>query len=380
MADRLRVAITTESFLPTTNGVTTSVLRVLDYLRSHGHEAMVIAPSAGSPSSYAGFPVVEVPAMAYRQFPVGLPSLALQGILHDFAPDVVHAASPFLLGGQAIGAADRLGIPSVAIFQTDIAGYTRTNHLALAYPLAWRVIRKIHEKATMTLAPSTASLADCEVAGIERLGLWGRGVDLERYHPRNRSSPAAVALHDRLGPNGELVVGYIGRIAPEKRIDRLAALRGMPGVRFAIVGDGPGRPRIERALDGMPVTWLGRLGGAELATAYAALDVFVHTGSEETFGQTVQEAQATGIPVVAPRAGGPIDLIENGRSGMLFEPRSRSHLRRSVEALTDPIARARMGEAGRRRVLDRSWDAVCDELVGHYRAAVAQRRALAPVS
>jgi phosphatidylinositol alpha 1,6-mannosyltransferase len=368
---RLRVAIATESFLPTVNGVTTSVLRVLEYLRDEGHEAMVIAPSAGAPSSYAGFPVVEVPAIAYRQFPVGLPSPSVTGLLERFAPDVVHVASPFLLGAQVIGAADRLGIPSVAIFQTDIAGYTRTNGMSLAYPIAWRVIRKIHEKATTTLAPSTASLADLEVAGLDRLGLWGRGVDLERYHPRNRMTPAAVALHDRLAPHGELVVGYIGRIAPEKRIDRLTALRGMPNVRFAIVGDGPSRPKLERALAGMPVTWLGRLGGAELATAYAALDVFVHTGSEETFGQTVQEAQASGIPVVAPRAGGPIDLIESGRSGMLFEPRSRTHLRRSVEALLDPAARARMGEAGRRRVLDRSWAAVCDDLVGHYRDAIA---------
>lgn len=374
MAAPLRVAIATESFLPTVNGVTTSVLRVLDHLRERGHEAIVIAPNAGAPDSYAGFPVVEVPAIAYRQFPVGLPSPIVSSVLESFSPDVVHVASPFMLGAQAIGAADRLGIPSVAIFQTDIAGYARTNRMWITYPIAWKVIRRIHDKATMTLAPSTQSLADLEVAGIERLGLWGRGVDLERYHPRNRTSPAAIALHDRLAPHGELVVGYVGRVAPEKSLHRLAALRGLDGIRLAIVGDGPSRARVERELAGMPVTWLGRLGGEELATAYAAFDVFVHTGSEETFGQTVQEAQATGIPVVAPRAGGPLDLIESGRTGMLFEPRSRTHLRRSVEALVDDRVRARMGEAGRRRVLDRSWGRLGDELVGHYRAAIASTR------
>jgi phosphatidylinositol alpha 1,6-mannosyltransferase len=371
----MRIAIVTESFLPTVNGVTNSVRHVLHHLRDQGHEAIVIVPAAGAPAEYAGFPVHEVPALAYRQFPVGLPNPAVTGLLERFAPDVVHVAAPFLLGAQVIGAADRLGVPSVAIFQTDVAGYTRTNRMALAYPIAWRVIRKIHEKATLTLAPSTASLADLEVAGVQRLDLWGRGVDLDRYHPRNRLTGETRALRQRIAPNGELIVGYVGRIAPEKSVQRLAALRGLPGVRFAVVGDGPARPKVERALADMPVEWLGRLGGEELATAYAALDVFVHTGSEETFGQTVQEAQATGIPVVAPRAGGPIDLIESGRSGMLFEPRSRTHLRRSVEALLDPAARARMGEAGRRRVLDRSWAAICAELVDHYRAAIATQAA-----
>jgi phosphatidylinositol alpha 1,6-mannosyltransferase len=142
-------------------------------------------------------------------------------------------------------------------------------------------------------------------------------------------------------------------------------------VRFAIVGDGPSEPSIRRALAGMPVTWLGRLGGAELATAYASFDLFVHTGTEETFGQTIQEAHASGLPVVAPRAGGPIDLVDHGVNGLLFDPESDRRMREAVEALvTDSATRLRMGEAGRRGVLDRSWSTVCDELVDVYRAVI----------
>jgi phosphatidylinositol alpha 1,6-mannosyltransferase len=335
----MRVAVVSESFLPTVNGVTTSVVRVLDHLAATGHEATVIVPAAGSPREYAGFPVTQVPALAYRQFPVGLPNSQVSGLLAAFRPDVLHVAAPFLLGAQAIAAANRLGVPSVAIYQTDVSGYAKRNRLAAASAFAWRLVRWIHEGADLTLAPSTAALADLRAAGVPRVDRWVRGVDLERYHPSHRAGRLAMELRERLAPAGETVVGYVGRVAPE--------------------------------------TYLGALGGDDLANAYAALDLFVHTGTEETFGQTLQEAQASGLPVIAPRAGGPLDLVDHGVNGLLYDPASESELRAAVAALaTAPELRARMGEAGRRRVLGRSWAAVCDDLLGFY-AQVVTARALA---
>jgi phosphatidylinositol alpha 1,6-mannosyltransferase len=375
----MRVAVVSESFLPTVNGVTTSVCRILEQLAAAGHEAMVISPATPKvPPEYAGFPVHTVPAMAYRQFPVGLPNPQVARLLADFRPDVLHAASPFLLGAQAIAAANRLGVASVAIYQTDVAGFARRNRLGLAQGAVWRLLKWVHEGATLTLAPSTSSLADLEAAGFERLGRWGRGVDLERYHPNNRGSALARRYREFLSPGGEVVVGYIGRIAPEKQVERLRCLRGIPGMRLAVVGDGPAMPAVQRALRPLPVTYLGRLAGDELAAAYAALDVFVHTGEEETFGQTVQEAHASGLPVVAPAAGGPLDLVEYGADGFLF--RDDHELRNQVRALVgDGALRGRLGEAGRRAVLGRSWADLCGELFAHYEAARAQVRRPAQV-
>jgi phosphatidylinositol alpha 1,6-mannosyltransferase len=151
----------------------------------------------------------------------------------------------------------------------------------------------------------------------------------------------------------------------------------VPGIRIVIVGDGPGMPAVRKALGGMPVSYLGQLRGEALAAAYAAFDVFLHTGEEETFGQTVQEAHAAGLPVVAPRAGGPIDLVEQGVDGFLYDPASPGELRSTVELLArDPALRRRMGEAGRRAVLGHSWATVCDELVGHYERVVARQPSL----
>lgn len=371
----MRVAIVSESFLPTVNGVTNSVCKVLDHLQANGHEAIVIVPAAGAPKSYAGFPVHEVPAFAYRQFPVGLPNPMVQKLIADFAPDVVHAASPFLLGAQAIAAGGRLGIPTIAIFQTDVAGYARRNHLGAATRFAWRVVRWIHEGADLTLAPSSASVADLEGAGIQRIERWGRGVDLTTYHPRNRASASVQLLRRRMAPGGETIVGYVGRIAPEKQVERLAGLRGLGGIHLAIVGDGPSMGLLKREFKGMPVSFLGKLTGGELAAAYASFDLFVHTGTEETFGQTIQEAQASGLPVIAPHAGGPIDLVDSGSNGFLYDPTDAAMFRARVALLSrESELRARMGEAGRRAVLGRSWDAICGELVGYYEAAIAARQ------
>ncbi|QHC67282.1 glycosyltransferase [Rathayibacter sp. VKM Ac-2759] len=374
----MRVAVVTESFLPSLNGVTTSVLRVLDEFAARGIEALVVCPAAGAPASYAGHRVVEHPAIAYRDFPVGIPTLALTRELADFAPDVVHVASPFLLGARAIASAGRLGVPSVAIYQTDVARFAARYGIRGARALAWKVIRQIHAGADLTLAPSSSALDDLAAAGIERTALWGRGVQSDRFHPRMRSSPYALDLRAAL-PDGDALVGYIGRISPEKRVERLSALTSLPGAEIVVGGYGPSSARVASRL-GTQARMLGRLDGERLPATFAALDVFVHTGTEETFGQTVQEAQASGTAVVAPHAGGPTDLIEHGVDGLLYAPESDSDLRRQVERLVrDPGLRARLGEAGRRRVLHRTWSALTDELLLHYETAGAAA-AMAPRS
>ncbi|NQX11088.1 glycosyltransferase family 1 protein [Microbacteriaceae bacterium VKM Ac-2855] len=374
----MRVAVVTESFLPSLNGVTTSVLRILEQFAERGIEALVLCPNAGAPREYAGHRVIPLPAVAYRDFPVGLPTPAMTRALSAFRPDVVHAASPFLLGGQAIGAAARMGVPSVAVYQTDVARFAARYGIRGARALAWKVIGSVHAQATLTLAPSSSSLEDLRAAGIERTALWGRGVQSDRFHPRARSSGYAEAARE--GLDGDVLIGYIGRLSPEKRVERLAALDGIPDTRLLIGGDGPSARSVRAAL-GPGTRFTGRLDGERLPATYAALDVFVHTGTEETFGQSIQEAHAAGVPVVAPHAGGPSDLIEHGVDGLFYAPESDFDLRRQVERLVaDPELRARMGEAGRRRVLGRTWTAVTDELLGHYADVIDSRAAerLAP--
>ncbi len=370
----MRVAIVTESFLPTVNGVTNSVLRVLEHLALRGHDAMVICPGP-APPSYADFPVREVAAFKFFKFNLGMPTAHVQQALADFGPDVVHSAGPFLLGGLGLLGAQRLDIPTVAIYQTDMAGFAAHHGFRAASKGLWDWARQLHEMADLTLAPSKSALNDLIAHGVPRVALWGRGVDTVQFHPSRRDSPGSRELRARLSPDGEVVVGYVGRMFPEKRVERLAILGGLPGIRVAIVGDGPTRAPTERAFAaaGLPSTFLGHLEGTDLADAYAAFDIFIHTGTEETFGQTLQEAMATHLPVIAPAAGGPRDIVLHGETGFLYSPEDDQDLRAKVEELiADRDLRQRMGEAGRRAVLPRSWEAVCDELLDHYGTAIAQ--------
>lgn len=373
----MRVVIATESFLPTVNGVTTSVCRVTEHLGSLGHEVLVVCPRP-APARHAGHRVVTVPTVSVRSFPTGLPTPEVRAVLDRFAPDVLHVASPFVLGARALRDAAHLGLPSVAIYQTDVPAYL-AQHAGPAGPraadAAWRWVRRVHSHADRTLAPSSSTLAQLRSHGVPRTALWRRGVDSALFHPGRGASDAVAGLRSRLAPGGEVLVGYVGRLAPEKELGRLAAVAGLPGVRLVVVGEGPSRRHAEHVLTsaaaargpGPAPVFLGHRSGAALADAYAALDVFVHTGTRETFGQTLQEAAASGLPVVAPARGGPLDLVDHDRTGLLFDPDDGGSLARSVARLVlDPGLRARMGAAGRAVVASRSWAALTAELLGHY--------------
>jgi len=371
----LRVAIVAESFLPTGNGVTNSVCRILEHLADRGHEAVVICPGP-APKEFAGFPVVGVPSFNYRQFPVGMPSSKVLRTLSSFGPDIVHLASPFVLGAVGVTAAGQLGIPTVAVFQTDVPAFAARHRMGALAGTAWRWVRRIHAQADLTLAPSTAALAELRAHAVPRLALWQRGVDSERFHPDRRRTATAQELRARLAPGGETLVGYVGRLATEKRVDRLGVLAGMDGVRLVVVGDGPHRRTLERNLPG--ATFLGWQDGDGLADVFAALDVFVHTGTAETFGQTLQEAMASAVPVVAPAAGGPLDLVVPGRNGLLYSPEDDADLRRCVQALVDdPARRQWMGTAGRVGAQHNTWQVLGDELLTHYRSVLTTDAAAA---
>ncbi|MFF3028293.1 GDSL-type esterase/lipase family protein [Microbacterium sp. NPDC057944] len=354
----------TESFLPHMNGVTGSVLQILRHLERTGHEAHVIAPDAvGIPDTVHGAivePIPSLPLPGYRNVRVGTsPAHRVAASLRRFQPDVVHLASPFALGWRGVLAAERLGIASVAAYQTDVAAYTERYRIAATTGIAQTHIARLHRRATLTLAPSADSAHQLATLGVDRVRRWGRGVDAERFQPLRRDP----ALRGSWG--AETVIGYVGRLAPEKQVEDLVALRGIPGTRLVIVGDGPSRQRLQSLLP--EALFLGHLDGDALAAALASFDVFVHPGESETFGQTLQEAHASGVPVVATGRGGPLDLVRMGIDGWLYRPGDLDDLRMRVADLAGDVRKRRaFGEAGHEAVQGRSWAGVCDQLLSHF--------------
>lgn len=356
----LRIAVVTESFAPSVNGVARSVRHVVEQLHRHGCEVLVVAPGPDHPDD-RDTPVLRVPSVPLPmcpQFPLGLPTPSLRGALERFVPDIVHLASPILLGARGSTVARDLGIPSVAVYQTDVAGFAEQYGFDRSARPLWRWIRRIHNAADRTLAPSTMAVEQLRRHGVLRVHCWPRGVDTHAFHPRHRRRPATVDV-------ATVRIGYVGRVAPEKRVERLAHLRGLPGTEVVVVGDGAERAALQARLPF--ATFTGQLTGRDLSRAYADLDIFVHPGAHETFCQAAQEALASGVPVVAPAAGGLLDLVTPGRNGHLWAPEDPSTLRDAViELVRDPAARQRYGRAAHHDVQHRTWDGIGDELLEHY--------------
>lgn len=373
----MRIAIVSEVFLPAIDGVVTRLTRTLEELSHAGDDAVIIAPEGG-PSTYAGATVVGMPAVPLPLYPdgdryppkrVSLPSPLLGRALQRYRPDVVHAINPVLLAAGGVVVAHRRRLPLVASYHAHLTTYAHLYRLGFAEGAGWRYLRALHNRADVNLCTSRATLDDLRAHGIERLELWPYGVDTERFHPRM----ASPEWRERLtgGHPDRLTLLFVGRLAKEKTIERLReAVRGSDRVALAIVGDGPLREDLERTFAGTPTTFLGFLGGADLASAYASADVLVLPSQTETLGMVTLEAHASGLPVIAAVSPAARELIRDGVDGLIYDPRVPGALTRAVGLLDrDPALRASMGLEGRDVVSGAAWRQATTALRGFYERA-----------
>ena len=372
----MRIAVVTEAFLPQINGVTNSVLRLLEFCKAQGHDVLIIAPeSEGAPSEYLGYKIKHVPSISMKKLiPMAVPKKYLEPLLEGFAPDVIHLASPIFLGHYVARIARKMGVPTVSVYQTDIAGFARHYGLTIAHNTLKKWVSRIHQATDITLAPSKWACRDLEQSGVKNVRLWKRGVDLVNFTPSRRDESLRSNI---AGGKKKLIIGYVGRIANEKRIDDLKILNQQDDIQLVIVGDGPQHQRLQRLIP--DAVFPGFLSGAELAAHFASFDVFVHTGVHETFCQTIQEALASGVPVVAPAQGGPLDLVMPQTNGLLYRPGETSALRQCVDSLVDSDTRRAMSINARPSVEHRTWASVNEQLLEHLsRACGKTELAVAP--
>lgn len=370
----MRIALLSETFLPKVDGIVNTLCHLLDHLARRGHTSLLLAP-AGGPAQYANTQVIGFPAIPFPIYPelrLVAPLLAATGHLRRFAPDIVHVINPVWLGVAGLWRARSLGLPAVASYHTDIPGFAARWGMRIAVEPLRRYLRWIHNQADLNLCPSRATQNELERHGFRRVKVWSRGVNAERFHPRQRDA----AWRRRLTgghPDAPLLL-FAGRLAPEKRIDWLRpVLDTIPRARLAIVGDGPGRPALERIFSDGRTVFTGYLRGDDLARAYAAADVFVFPGANETFGNVVLEAMASGLPVVAARSGGVLDFVTDHVSGLLFNAEDNQALVEAVRAIVTQEDLARRLSVEARAVAEsRRWESVLDGLLDDYAEVIAR--------
>jgi glycosyltransferase involved in cell wall biosynthesis len=375
----MQIALITETFLPTVDGVVTRLRYTVEHLQHLGHQVLIIAPDGGL-TEYKGATIYGVSSFTFPLYPalkLAPPRPAVGRVLKAFQPDILHVVNPVILGLAGLHYAKVLNIPLLASYHTHLPKYFHYYGYGLLEGLLWRLLKWSHNRAQLNLCTSTVIKKELEARGIERVSVWQRGVDTDMFHPR-------LASHDmrrRLSqghPEAPLLL-YVGRLGVEKEIERIKPiLEAIPQARLALVGDGPYRATLEQHFAGTPTHFVGYLSGASLAAAYASADAFIFPSRTETLGLVLLEAMAAGCPVVAARSGGITDIVTDGVNGYLFDPHEddgRGAVAATRRLLSNRAKRETLRQNARKEAERWSWAAATRQLQDYYRSIVRMSEA-----
>jgi glycosyltransferase involved in cell wall biosynthesis len=369
----MKIAYFSEVFLPKIDGVVNTLLRLFEYLDNNRHQSLLFTPHSNT-RHIRSTPVIttpSVPLVVYPNVYVSLPQTrTFLHHLETFQPDLVHLINPVHFDIPGLKAARLLDIPVVASYQTDFPGYARTLGFGFLENAVWKFFRDIHNQADLNFAPSNITRDQMVQHGIERVKVWRRGIDLAHFSPARWNSTMRSRLTE--GETEKPLLLYVGRLSPEKRVDWLLQLfqQGLP-VRLAFVGDGPYRPILEMQFADTATIFTGFLNGEELYQAYASADMFVFPSKNETLGNVVLEAMASGLPVIAPTEGGQIDHVVHGETGLLFDADDPEAMVAAVKYLLErPELRAHMGIQAQKHLGEISWQNIFDQLLLDYEQTI----------
>jgi phosphatidylinositol alpha 1,6-mannosyltransferase len=376
--DALRVALFSGNYDYTRDGAAQSLQRLVGYLLRQGAAVRIYSPTVEEPAFPRNGEVVHIPSVAvpgrseYR-VPVMLPARARRD-LRRFAPNIIHVASPDIVGHRAVSLARRLDLPVVASVHTRFETYPRYYGLGFLEPLVVAGLRRFYRRCDAIFAPSGSMARLLRQQRMNHnVGIWTRGIDDEIFNPGRRD----LAWRRSLGiADDEPVIGFVGRLVMEKALDVFAdsikclAARNVRH-RVLVVGDGPARAWLEAKLPDAVFT--GFRQGRELGRAVASLDMLFNPSVTETFGNVTLEAMAAGLPVVAAIATGSESLVADGRTGRLVPPQA---IEAFAEALAfycgDEGARREAGRAGWQASRRYGWDEVNASLAKAYVRTIAQ--------
>lgn len=324
-----RLAVVTETYPPEVNGVAMSMARVVDGLNRRNHDVQLIRPRqpARMGMQPTGKPEIDevltkgLPVPLYPNLRMGVPSKrSLVKLWSLRRPDVVHIATEGPLGWSALQAAQHLSLPVTSDYRTNFHAYGKHYRLGLLSKPIMGYLRKFHNRCDATMVPTEAMRVLLAERGFERLSVVGRGVDTQRFDPARRNAAMRASWG---AASDDLVMGYVGRLAPEKNLGVVLAAfeavkRLQPRARLVFVGDGP--MRAELAARVPDAVFAGQRGGDDLAAHYAGLDLFLFASLTETFGNVTTEAMASGCAVVAFESAAAGELIRSGVNGWLAGP------------------------------------------------------------
>lgn len=380
-ASQLRVALFTGNYNYVRDGANQALNRLVGYLLGQGAAVRVYSPTIEEPAfaptgDLVSIPSLPVPGRAEYRFPLMIPPRVKRDISR-FAPNIMHVASPEILGHRAVSLALRRRLPVVASVHTRFETYFRYYGLAFLEPVVEALLRRFYRRCDAIFAPSE-SMAQLlrEQRMSYDVGIWSRGIDRTIFTPERRCDEWRRSLG--IQPD-DVVIGFVGRLVMEKGLDVFADAidqleRRRVQHKVLVVGQGPAREWFEKRLPG--AIFAGFQSGEDLGRAVASMDMLFNPSVTETFGNVTLEAMAAGLPVVAARATGSESLIADGVTGRLIQPGRTQAFADALQAFCDNAElRRTIGEAGMKSSARYGWDQVNQELVDAYLRIIRQHQA-----
>ena len=375
----MRVTLVTETYFPQVNGVSRTLSELVRFLTQNGDDVQLIYPDYGMAVDGERGPSGAVDRPAVLQGASSPAAAVCHGTraIESFRPDVIHIATEATFGWSVLRRALRRRLAVVSSFHTNFDQYSLHYGVGWARALIWRYLRWFHNNTMETYVPSEKTIADLESRGFERAVLWRRGVDSSLFRP---DRPGRHEVRRALGWSpDDVVISYVSRIAAKRTsitwpMPWRSWRRNGPMSAFSWLATGRlGRPSSSGSA--RFAHFAGYLQGEKLSDYYAASDIFAFSSLTETFGNVVLEAMASGLPVVAVRAGGVGETVRSGRTGILIEPSEPpATFASALLGLIDrPETRSEMAQAAREYALSQSWDAIMGGLRERYQRVIDER-------
>lgn len=370
--NQIRVALLTGNYNHIRDGVSLTLNRWVNFLLQNNVEVLIFGPTIPNPpvahnGKLISVPSIEMPGRPEYRITTGFPEDAKQE-LEDFNPDIVHIATPDMLGYKGLKWAIEKNIPVVSSFHTHFTSYLKYYKLGIIEPIGWKYLKWFYEKCEQVYVPSKSMIDELESRNINgNFKVWARGVEIENFNPNLQSESWRKEMGFK---KDDIVVTFVSRLVWEKNLKVYADVlnnlqKDYSNVKALIVGDGPALEELKEMIP--DAVYTGFLKGRQLSVAYASSDIFFFPSESETFGNVTLEAMSSGLPCVVANAAGSKSLIGDGENGFLAEANDKERFRSQIEKLVlDSDLRKKMGRVSSEKAKGYSWKVINKKLLSHY--------------
>lgn len=369
---KLRIALFTGNYNHIRDGVSNTLNRLVAHLEKRGFSVLVFGPWSPEPAmehegTFEPVYAIMAPGRPEYRIVTGFPKKKKE-LLRQFSPDLIHIATPDILGYKALRYALKHKIPVVSSYHTHFSSYLKYYRLGFLEQLLWKYLHWFYRNCSHLYVPSPATIDELRREGIQcDMKLWARGVDTDLFHPEKRD----LKWRRSLGfADDQQVIVFVSRLVWEKNLAMVARTfqsihKSTKAVRTLIVGDGPAKQELSHKLP--ETVFTGFLNGEALARAYASSDIFFFPSDTETFGNVTLEAMSSGLPVIAARAVGNISLVDDGVNGYLADAVDHgAFVEHLGSVLNNTSLRFELAQASRKNAEMYKWDRILDQLLSYY--------------